>query len=119
MRRVQGQTTFCGAVAYLPQTPWIMNANLRDNIIFGYDYDETKFKKVVAACQLEPDIAILPNRELTEIGEKGISLSGESSQSTLSLRNELNCFRIRLTRRWHKGKPHPQLVLSIVTQSQN
>jgi ATP-binding cassette, subfamily C (CFTR/MRP), member 1 len=78
MRRVRGQTIFSGTVSYLPQAPWIMNATLRENVTFGHEYDENKFREVIAACQLEPDIAILPHREFTEIGEKGISLSGKS-----------------------------------------
>ncbi|KAG8935573.1 hypothetical protein FRC02_007501 [Tulasnella sp. 418] len=76
MRRTRGQTTFSGTVAYLPQTPWIMNATLRENILFGYDYDANRYQEVITACQLGPDIAILPHGDGTEIGEKGISLSG-------------------------------------------
>jgi ABC-type bacteriocin/lantibiotic exporter with double-glycine peptidase domain len=35
---------------------------------------------VVAACALQPDIAILPAGDLTHIGEKGIALSGGQRQ---------------------------------------
>jgi len=43
---------------------------LRDNIVFGYEWDETKYNKVIEACALEPDLKILPAGDLTEIGEK-------------------------------------------------
>jgi ATP-binding cassette, subfamily C (CFTR/MRP), member 1 len=42
MRRTGGDVVFGGSVAYVPQTAWIMNATLRDNITFGRDFDEDK-----------------------------------------------------------------------------
>ncbi|KAF5310093.1 hypothetical protein D9619_010353 [Psilocybe cf. subviscida] len=76
MRRTKGEVTFGGKVAYAPQTPWIRNATLRENILFGQPDKEEKFREVVRACSLEHDLEVLPNGELTEIGEKGINLSG-------------------------------------------
>ena len=65
-----------GTIAYVPQTPFIMNATLRDNILFGQPYDENRYQRVLSTCCLLPDIAVLPAGDLTEIGEKGINLSG-------------------------------------------
>ncbi|KIJ49226.1 hypothetical protein M422DRAFT_225864 [Sphaerobolus stellatus SS14] len=76
MRRVKGDVVFGGPVAYVPQTPWIMNATLRDNILFGREADEEFFEDIIKACSLEHDLEMLPNAEMTEIGEKGINLSG-------------------------------------------
>ncbi|KAG8854719.1 hypothetical protein FRB96_007404 [Tulasnella sp. 330] len=76
MRRTRGNTTFSGPVSYLPQTPWILNTTLRENILFGEELDQTRYNFVLSACQLLPDIAILPFGDMTEIGEKGVSLSG-------------------------------------------
>lgn len=42
MRRVRGEVCFGGTVAYVPQQAWIMNATLRDNVLFGRDNDEQK-----------------------------------------------------------------------------
>ena len=53
-----------------------MNATLRQNIIFGQPEDDVHFHEIVKACCLEPDLEMLPNGEETEIGEKGINLSG-------------------------------------------
>lgn len=58
-------------IAYTPQEAWIQNATLRDNILFGRPMDEDYYRKVVQACSLLPDFAILPGGDLTEIGEKG------------------------------------------------
>jgi ATP-binding cassette, subfamily C (CFTR/MRP), member 1 len=68
------QIVFGGDVAYVPQTPWIMNATLRDNILFGRESDEEKFREIIKACSLGHDLQVLPNGEMTEIGEKGINL---------------------------------------------
>jgi ATP-binding cassette, subfamily C (CFTR/MRP), member 1 len=49
-----------GKIAYVPQTPWVQNLTLRDNILFGLPYDEDRYKRVVHACALELDFTILP-----------------------------------------------------------
>ncbi|KAI0360724.1 multidrug resistance-associated ABC transporter [Trametes cingulata] len=76
MRKTRGECIFSSTAAYVPQTAWIMNATLRQNIVFGQPEDEEKFRNIVKACCLEPDLEMLPNGEETEIGEKGINLSG-------------------------------------------
>jgi ABC-type multidrug transport system fused ATPase/permease subunit len=57
----QGCVDVGGTIAYVPQTPWVQNLSLRDNILFGMPYDEAKYKKVIHACALELDLKILPN----------------------------------------------------------
>lgn len=47
-----------------------------DNILFGLPFSEAKYNQTIAACQLERDLEILPAGDQTEIGEKGINLSG-------------------------------------------
>ncbi|TFK23810.1 ATP-dependent bile acid permease [Coprinopsis marcescibilis] len=76
MRKIRGDVKFGGSMAYAPQAAWIRNATLRDNILFGQPYDEERFRGVIDACNLEHDIEMLPNGLETEIGEKGINLSG-------------------------------------------
>ncbi|KAG5729874.1 Multidrug resistance-associated protein 1 [Termitomyces sp. T112] len=76
MRRTRGKVVLGGTVAYVPQTAWIRNATLRENVLFGREDDETRFREVIKACHLERDLEMLPHGEKTEIGEKGINLSG-------------------------------------------
>ncbi|KAJ2863548.1 hypothetical protein GGH94_003542, partial [Coemansia aciculifera] len=76
MRKEKGDVTVHGQVAYVPQQPWIMNATLRSNILFGLKYDESFYNRVVDACALRPDLEMLTAGDMTEIGEKGINLSG-------------------------------------------
>ena len=65
-----------GAVGYFAQTPFILNDTLRGNILLGAPMDEEWYQRVLAACALLPDLAILPGGDMTQIGEKGINLSG-------------------------------------------
>ncbi|KAJ2750195.1 hypothetical protein GGI19_005245, partial [Coemansia pectinata] len=76
MRKERGKVVLCGQIAYVPQQPWIMNATLRSNILFGLKYDESFYNRVIDACALRPDLEMLTAGDMTEIGEKGINLSG-------------------------------------------
>mmetsp|Transcript_8592 Transcript_8592/g.18150 ORF Transcript_8592/g.18150 Transcript_8592/m.18150 type:complete len:989 (-) Transcript_8592:348-3314(-) len=62
--------------AFCSQTPWVVNATLQDNIVFGRKFNRARYDRVVAACALNEDIAILPAQDKTEIGERGVGLSG-------------------------------------------
>ena len=75
-RSINDEVHIKGSIAYVPQTPFLLNASLRDNILFGKPYDATRYQHVLDVCCLLPDIAILPAGDATEIGEKGINLSG-------------------------------------------
>ncbi|KAI8317865.1 hypothetical protein GQ54DRAFT_249819, partial [Martensiomyces pterosporus] len=63
-------------IGYVEQSPWIMNGTLRDNITFGREFDEDLYWRVVHACALMSDIDVWPERDLTEIGDRGINISG-------------------------------------------
>lgn len=80
MRKVRGEVTFGGRVAYCPQTAWIQNATLRDNVLFGAPYDEGRYWSAVESACLLPDLEVLADGDLTEIGERGINLSGGQKQ---------------------------------------
>ena len=64
------------SVAYAPQQPWIMNASVKDNILFFLPYDSQRYEQVIRVCQLTQDLRDLPAGDMTEIGEKGVNLSG-------------------------------------------
>ncbi|KAK8782741.1 hypothetical protein V5799_015921 [Amblyomma americanum] len=75
---VQWANTSC--IAYVPQKPWLLNATLKENILFGQQYDGRRYHQVIQACALQPDIDLLPARDMTEIGERGFNLSGGQRQ---------------------------------------
>ena len=64
------------AIGYVSQKAFIINATVRENILFGLDYDEEFYNECLIAAALEDDLLILVNGDMTEIGERGINLSG-------------------------------------------
>ncbi|XP_043991808.1 ATP-binding cassette sub-family C member 2-like [Gambusia affinis] len=80
MHRTKGFVNIQSSLAFVPQQAWIQSATLRDNILFGSPYEEQRFKDVLEACALGPDLKLLSAGDLTEIGEKGINLSGGQKQ---------------------------------------
>ncbi|PYI36068.1 P-loop containing nucleoside triphosphate hydrolase protein [Aspergillus indologenus CBS 114.80] len=64
------------AIAYVAQIPWIENATIKDNILFGLPYDEARYRKTISACALQKDLEMLPDGDLTDIGANGVNLSG-------------------------------------------
>ncbi|PIO76790.1 putative multi drug resistance-associated protein [Teladorsagia circumcincta] len=76
MEKLHGYVGRRGMVAYVPQLPWIRNSTLRDNIIMEKPFDKAFYEEVIEACALRADLAQLSNGDQTEIGEKGINLSG-------------------------------------------
>ncbi|ODM88253.1 Multidrug resistance-associated protein 1, partial [Orchesella cincta] len=60
------------------QQAWIRNCTLKDNITFGKPFDKQKYNNIIDCCALKPDLDILPAGDQTEIGEKGVNLSGVS-----------------------------------------
>ena len=65
-----------GRVGYFAQTAFILNETVRGNILLGAPMDERRYQQVLFACALLPDLKHLPGGDMTEIGEKGINLSG-------------------------------------------
>ncbi|ANB12248.1 ATP-binding cassette glutathione S-conjugate transporter YCF1 [Sugiyamaella lignohabitans] len=74
--RKQGSVTVKGSIAYVAQDPWLVNGTVKDNILFGCRYDPEFYQKTIEACALVSDLEILPDGDNTEIGERGVSLSG-------------------------------------------
>uniref|UniRef100_A0A9L0TN87 ATP-binding cassette sub-family C member 8 n=1 Tax=Equus caballus TaxID=9796 RepID=A0A9L0TN87_HORSE len=69
-----------GPVAYASQKPWLLNATVEENITFESPFNKQRYKMVIEACSLQPDIDILPHGDQTQIGERGINLSGGQRQ---------------------------------------
>ncbi|KAJ6437930.1 ATP-dependent bile acid permease [Purpureocillium lavendulum] len=73
-------TGLADTIAYVAQAAWLVNANIRDNILFAAPYDEQRYRDVIVACGLWRDLEILDNGDETLVGEKGITLSGGQKQ---------------------------------------
>lgn len=64
------------SIAYVGQIPWIENATLRDNILFGLPFFQDRYDATLAACALTKDLATLADGDKTELGVNGVNLSG-------------------------------------------
>lgn len=64
------------SIAFVAQIPWIENASIKENILFGLPFDEYRYKKTIEVCALRKDLEMLGDGEETEIGANGINLSG-------------------------------------------
>lgn len=84
MTMCQGKVTRGTNISYASQTAWIQNASIRDNILFDTPFEEARYWRVVKACSLEQDLKLFPFGDQTEIGERGVNLSG-GQKARLSL----------------------------------
>ncbi|RVE50914.1 hypothetical protein evm_004481 [Chilo suppressalis] len=71
-----GKLEVHGKLAYAAQDPWLFEASVRQNILFGQKMDYRRYNKVIECCQLKTDLDILPHGDKTIVGERGVSLSG-------------------------------------------
>lgn len=80
IQKFSGTVKISGTKAYVPQSPWILTGNIRENILFGNAYDRVKYDRTIKACALEKDFELFSCGDLTEIGERGINMSGGQKQ---------------------------------------
>jgi ABC-type multidrug transport system fused ATPase/permease subunit len=80
MDTMAGQYSVYGSISYVAQEAFVINATLRENILFGLEYDEEFYESVVDACSLRSDFMVLPQGDLSEIGESGTNMSGGQKQ---------------------------------------
>ena len=73
-----------GRIAYASQDALIIPGTVRENILFGREYDEKRYRDVLAACALLPDLERLRSGDQTRLGEKGITVSGGQKQRIVS-----------------------------------
>ncbi|KAG8843875.1 hypothetical protein FRB96_003699 [Tulasnella sp. 330] len=69
-------TQLRNCISYCAQTPWLEHATIKENILFGAPLEEERYQAVIHACALEPDLKVLEDGDQTEIGSRGVSLSG-------------------------------------------
>jgi len=80
LTEASGTQTVSISKAYVPQVPWTNLGTVRDNILFGRQYNAAFYRKVVHACALETDFKLMTDGDQTWIGERGGNLSGGQKQ---------------------------------------
>jgi ABC-type multidrug transport system fused ATPase/permease subunit len=78
--KVSGSLSVAGTQAYVSQEAFIVNTTVRENIIFGKPFDMKKYRDVLEAAALMPDLHQFTAGDSTEIGERGVNLSGGQKQ---------------------------------------
>lgn len=80
VRTLSGTSSVKGSLSYFSQSPFIMNATIRDNILFSHindaEIDEERYQRALKCCALLPDMETFAKGDLTEVGERGVTLSG-------------------------------------------
>ncbi|XP_044753081.1 ATP-binding cassette sub-family C member 4-like isoform X2 [Coccinella septempunctata] len=71
-----GTKRVSGRISYAPQIAWTFASTIRQNILFGLEYNEMRYKEVVRVCGLDQDLKRFPNGDSTMVGDRGASLSG-------------------------------------------
>ncbi|KAI8275314.1 ABC transporter atnG [Colletotrichum sp. SAR11_240] len=67
-------------ISWCEQSPWLINETIRKNITCFSEFDESLYRQVLIACDLEKDLAMFPEGDHTLIGSKGLALSGGQKQ---------------------------------------
>lgn len=80
MVKHKGSVRKNGRIAYISQETFLQNETIRENVLFGQEFDEKKYAKVLKICEMGPDLDMLPGRDFTEIGERGLNMSGGQKQ---------------------------------------
>ncbi|KAK7794349.1 hypothetical protein R5R35_011282 [Gryllus longicercus] len=71
-----GSVRVDGRVSYASQEPWVFAATVRQNILFGLEFDARRYERVVRVCALKRDFELLPRGDMTVVGQRGAALSG-------------------------------------------
>ena len=79
-----------GTISYVGQEAWIQNNTVKNNILFYQPYDPEKYENILKLCELNQDLNSLTGGDLTEIGEKGVNISG-GQKARISLARAMYC----------------------------
>uniref|UniRef100_A0A914Z986 Uncharacterized protein n=1 Tax=Panagrolaimus superbus TaxID=310955 RepID=A0A914Z986_9BILA len=71
-----GDFSMSGASVLVSQVPCILNATVRENILFGLSMNTQRYYRSIQCSELTKDLEIMPRNEMTEVGERGVTLSG-------------------------------------------
>ncbi|KAL5279365.1 ABCC4.2 family protein [Megaselia abdita] len=72
----EGEVKISGKISYASQEPWVFEGTIKENIVFTENFSAERYNEVLTVCGLKKDLDILPQRDDTVVGERGLTLSG-------------------------------------------
>lgn len=76
LRPSTGDIKINGTISYASQSPWLFPGTVRENVLFDQAYNEERYQQVIQVCSLERDFEQLAQADRTQVGERGMNLSG-------------------------------------------
>lgn len=76
VKKIKGKVNVQGSVSFCPQETWLQQTTIRNNILFWREFNREKYIETLRLAQLIPDLESFKDKDLTEIGERGVTLSG-------------------------------------------
>ena len=76
LQPLKGNIEIVGRIGYSSQDSWVFSGTVRENILFGQEFEEEWYEQVLGECCLKEDMSLLPFGDLTLVGERGVTLSG-------------------------------------------
>ncbi|MBQ5998241.1 MAG: ABC transporter ATP-binding protein [Treponema sp.] len=70
-------------VSYVPQSIYLIDGSIKENVAFGVadkDVDDEKIRRVLEMAELKDVVDALPEKENTNVGDRGAKLSGGQRQ---------------------------------------
>lgn len=68
--QIEEETGLQNCLSYAAQSPWLEHASIKDNILFGSPFHQSRYDQVIEACALKPDLDIFEDGDATEIGAR-------------------------------------------------
>lgn len=56
MNKVHGTVRVSGRIGFVPQSAWILNGTVQENILFGRDLHRSRYTQIMDACALQADL---------------------------------------------------------------
>ncbi|KAJ3235760.1 hypothetical protein HDU81_000178 [Chytriomyces hyalinus] len=75
IKRSAGHMDTYGTCGYVPQEPWLIDGSIRDNILFGLDFDDLKYTEAIRIVGLTRDLMMMSNGDDSRISDLTLTAS--------------------------------------------